>query len=81
MDIMATYGLPVSIRKMYVRWREAGDAVFNLSHLSGSDRRPTVYDTVALPAELRWHGYSWIEQDTGIEPVPQPWEACVLPLY
>ncbi len=24
------------------------------SHLSDSNRRPTVYKTVALPAELRW---------------------------
>ena len=28
--------------------------VLFLSHLSDSDRRPTVYKTVALPAELRW---------------------------
>jgi hypothetical protein len=27
---------------------------FKLSHLSGSNRRPTVYKTVALPTELRW---------------------------
>ena len=25
------------------------------SHLSDSNRRPTVYKTVALPTELRWH--------------------------
>ncbi len=26
------------------------------SHLSGSNRRPAVYKTAALPAELRWPG-------------------------
>jgi hypothetical protein len=25
------------------------------SHLAGSNRRPTDYESVALPAELRWH--------------------------
>jgi len=26
-----------------------------MSHLSGSNQRPTDYKSVALPAELKWH--------------------------
>lgn len=34
-------------------------ACFFWSHLSDSNRRPTVYKTVALPAELRWQLVLW----------------------
>ncbi len=51
-----------------------------LSLRSDLNRRPTVYDTVALPAELRRHSVH-LERSTGIEPALSAWEANVLPLY
>lgn len=49
-----------------------------MSPRSESNRRPTRYECVALPTELRGRKN---ERDTGIEPVFQPWEGRVLPLY
>ncbi len=47
-----------------------------MSPLSDLNRRPTRYECVALPAELRGR----IKRVTGIEPVTQPWEGRILPL-
>ena len=34
--------------------------VFILSHMTDSNRRPTHYECVALPTELKWHFYYWL---------------------
>lgn len=34
--------------------KKLAEASFFMSHLSGSNRRPIVYKTIALPTELRW---------------------------
>ena len=46
------------------------------SHLRGSNSGPLLYESIALPAELRWR-----KRDTRIELALQPWEGYVLPLY
>ena len=54
------------------------DTIQSLSQRSDLNRRPTLYERVALP--LSYAG-SRCERDTGIEPASQPWEGYVLPLY
>ncbi len=45
-------------------------AFVKMSHLAGSNCGPTVYDTVALPTELRWQkeGLSHCDGKSGGEP-------------
>ena len=71
------------------------------SQLRDLNPGPLLYESIALPAELRWRvrdagyatcengrvtriphfGYCYMERVTGIEPVSQPWEGRILPLY
>jgi hypothetical protein len=52
-------------------------AYLSLSPQSESNRRPLLYESIALPAELCGLSH---ERDTRIELASQPWEGRVLPL-
>ena len=58
-----SFSLSMSHSNLFLRTCPySGHFLFSLmSHLSDSDRRPTVYKTVALPTELRWRKLLFLE--------------------
>ena len=62
-----SFSLSMSHSNLFLRTCPySGHFLFSLmSHLSDSDRRPTVYKTVALPTELRW-------RKSGFKPASAP---------